>query len=127
MTDTYSFTVDGEPVAKARPRVVNGHTYTPAKTKDAEEAIGWAFKAKYPGVPISESLFSVDIEFIVPNYKNGKPRKFDLDNGIKLVLDALNGVVWGDDNQVTSVKASKQATILLTDKGKTEITIEVLK
>lgn len=121
MTDTYSFTVAGEPVAKARPRVVNGHTYTPSKTKDAEEAIGWAFKAKYPGITAdSESSFSVDIEFIISNYKNGKPRKFDLDNGVKTVLDALNGVVWGDDNQVTSVKASKNSSV---ERSGTQISI----
>lgn len=31
----------------------------------------------------------------------------DLDNLVKLVLDALNGVAWADDGQVSHVIASK--------------------
>lgn len=31
----------------------------------------------------------------------------DIDNYIKTVLDALNGVAWGDDNQIVKVTAVK--------------------
>ena len=33
--------IPGEPVAKGRPRMGKYGVYTPTKTKNAEEAIGW--------------------------------------------------------------------------------------
>lgn len=104
----YTLVVNGEPVAKARPRIVDGHAFTPSKTKDAETNIAWEFKSKYPGIKVDgDSQFDIDITFIVSCYKNGKPRRFDLDNGIKMLLDALTGIVWEDDNQVVSLAAEK--------------------
>ena len=38
------FTIPGEPTGKARPRVVKGHAYTPAKTKAYEDKVRWCFK-----------------------------------------------------------------------------------
>lgn len=35
----------------------------------------------------------------------GKP---DLDNCLKLVADALNGIAWADDKQIVTVEASKR-------------------
>ena len=108
----YIFSVEGEPVAKARPRVVDGHAHTPEKTRTAEENIGWAFKSAYPGHPVdTETRFHAEIMFYLTNYKNGKPRKFDLDNGCKTVLDALNRIIWGDDNQVFKLTIEKAATL----------------
>lgn len=107
----YQFWVEGEPVAKARPRVVKGNTFTPEKTRIAEDNIGWAFKSAYPGNQVNNlAHFRVEILFFLTNYKNGKPRKFDLDNGCKTVLDALNGIVWGDDSQVTKLTLEKVVT-----------------
>ena len=34
-------------------------------------------------------------------------KKPDIDNIAKAVLDALNGVAYGDDNQVTALEVSK--------------------
>ena len=47
-------------------------------------------------------------------------KKPDIDNLIKLVLDALNGVFYVDDAQVMRITASKQYDEL----ARTEITIE---
>jgi len=35
----------------------------------------------------------------------------DVDNLVKLVLDALNGVVWDDDSQILALSASKQLSV----------------
>lgn len=51
-----------------------------------------------------------------PDMHTSKP---DVDNLIKFVTDALNGIYWKDDSQVTQVTAAK----FYSDKPRTEITI----
>jgi Holliday junction resolvase RusA-like endonuclease len=99
-----SFTVEGEPVAKERPRTVTNaygesRTITPSKTKDHETAIGWAFKSAYPG----HELFTGEVRIHVVFRTRSKSK--DLDNMLKTVMDALNGVVWEDDRQVVRLRA----------------------
>lgn len=55
--------VPGDPVGKQRPRMANGHVYTPKKTKEYEDKIAWEFKRKYPrqipfkkGVPLEITI-----------------------------------------------------------------------
>ena len=38
------FVMYGEPRGKERPRVANGHAYTPQKTREYEEALRWAWQ-----------------------------------------------------------------------------------
>ncbi|KKN76877.1 hypothetical protein LCGC14_0365280 [marine sediment metagenome] len=57
----YQITIQGEPVGKARARVVIGksniaHAYTPEKTKTQEWLIGYLFKEKYPDVEVDDNL-----------------------------------------------------------------------
>ena len=40
--------------------------------------------------------------------KRGIVTKPDLDNYIKLVSDAINGVVFADDSQIVAIRASKR-------------------
>ena len=103
--------IHGEPVAKGRPRVCkDGRTYTPEKTQNAEELIQWNFKEKYPQQDIDGvSTFSISCKFWVSVYKNGKPRMFNIDNGLKLIMDALTGFIWADDNQVVRIDAHKES------------------
>jgi Holliday junction resolvase RusA-like endonuclease len=104
VVNSISFTVEGEPVAKERPRTVTNaygetRTITPAKTRDHEAAIAWTFKAKYPGWEPSTDAVSVHVAF-----RTGSKSK-DVDNMLKTVLDALNGVVYVDDRQVVQIVA----------------------
>ena len=92
----------GEPVAKGRPRMGKYGVYTPTKTRQAEEAIGWAIKQKYPGLEPITGEVALELEFY-EGVKKGRPN--DLDNFMKLVSDALNGIVWMDDSQVTKITA----------------------
>lgn len=59
----------------------------------------------------SDAPLHVTVEFIVPR-GTSVTRAFptvrgDLDNLLKSVLDAGNGVIWKDDAQIISLKASK--------------------
>lgn len=99
------FTIHGEPVSKARPRFTRtGATYTPATTVEAERAVRAAYQAARIGSADidPEARYSVDVVFT-----NGNRRRRDLDNMVKLVLDALNGVAWADDVQVSEIRAAK--------------------
>lgn len=91
-------TIPGEPIAKGRPRFGNGRTYTPKATLEAEEHVGWLMKATGAQVDAS-SRFHVGIVV------KSKKAKADLDNILKLILDAGNGVIWNDDSQVVSFTA----------------------
>lgn len=88
-------TIPGDPVPKARPRQgKGGHTYTPQRTIDAEDAIAWALRAAYKGRPTSQ-LVTISLAF-----RCATRRRADVDNLAKLVLDAGNGIVYLDDQQV---------------------------
>jgi len=108
--------IQGEPVAKGRPRLSRNGTYTPEKTKTAEEAIGWAFKQS--GQKKLEGMLNlfVSFRFTLPKSASkklkGMVRMFkatrpDLDNLVKLVTDALNGLAYDDDSQIISINAEK--------------------
>jgi Holliday junction resolvase RusA-like endonuclease len=89
------FMVPGEPIPKARPRVVRGGTYTPPRTTQAEGRIREYLKVAYPHLRPSESAYAVTLEFQFKGVGRG-----DWDNYAKLVCDALNGIVWMDDRQI---------------------------
>lgn len=98
------FSVPGEPVSKARPRVTRHGTYTPERVKHAEELVAWHFRlAARRHVAAGDPLYGLEVVFHLWNQG-----RRDLDNLIKLVLDGLNGVAWLDDSQVNEIKARKQ-------------------
>jgi Holliday junction resolvase RusA-like endonuclease len=102
------FTVEGEPVSKARARFTKYgskvHTYTPEKTMQAERAVAWTYRQTVgaTGDPSSEETFGLLAQFY-----NGTQQRRDVDNMLKLLLDGLNGVAWADDMQVMEVSARK--------------------
>lgn len=107
-----------KPVAKGRPRFTrNGHTYTPKKTREATEALQWLMKEEWNAPPISDPTV-VAFRFYMPipkswskkerSYMIGRPhvKKPDLDNLIKLVKDAGNGILWEDDSLIWAYEKS---------------------
>ena len=110
--------VEGRPVPKERPRVANGHAYTPRKTKDYEELV--ALRYKQSGGIRYEGPLQVQLSFRYQSPKSWPKKKReanqyraskpDLDNLIKAVLDGLNGVAWNDDAQVVYLSAWKSYT-----------------
>jgi Holliday junction resolvase RusA-like endonuclease len=119
----YEFEVIGEIKGKARPRV-NTYTcqvYTPTSTKDYENLIKQYFQIKYPRYIPFENRVSVTIKayFKVPKTTTKKDKalieegklsptkKPDIDNVVKIVLDALNKMTFKDDNQITKLQVEK--------------------
>lgn len=120
------FFVYGNPQGKGRARTVRNkytgkvHSFTPEKTQNYEDLIRWAYRdagGKYFG----EQPLRIDIAayFPIPQSFSKTKRKQafigvlkptkkpDCDNIIKVVLDALNGVAYHDDKQVTGVSCIK--------------------
>ena len=116
-----SFTIPGDPVGKGRPRMTRGgHVYTPAKTRNAEAHVKLlAGQAMAGAAPIAGPVrVEIKVSCRVPDSWNKakraqakanviRPGKPDLDNVVKMILDALNGVVVVDDKQVCVIRAVK--------------------
>jgi Holliday junction resolvase RusA-like endonuclease len=128
VTFSASFTIPGCPVAKGRARSVirrSGNrsfigNYTPSKTRQAEATLAARVMEFRPAVPVSEAL-RLAVVFYLPIPQSWSQKKTsaalsrvlphvsspDLDNLVKLVNDALNGVFWIDDRQIIALHAQK--------------------
>lgn len=116
MTTTCLFNVYGEVVGSARPRVTRHGTYIPKKTREFRKRIQEAFAAQCGGrfAPIEGPIH---LEIIVhralpksrPKKVHSEPDTFkpDADNIAKNVMDALNGIAWNDDSQITRLTVIK--------------------
>ena len=110
-------TVEITPVALARPRIntTNRGRYLPKRSEDFKNELAQLVKLKRP--KCSEKPLKVTLHF----YKNVKATGKtygDIDNLVKAVLDALNGIMWEDDSQITELHAYKH-------KGAGKIEMEV--
>lgn len=105
------FSVSGKPVGKGRPRMTRkGWLYTPGKTRQYEKAVRDAYRKEYgDAIPLTCPLKVVILASFPKPKKAARPYppRPDLDNIIKIVMDALNGVAWVDDSQVVSIQAEK--------------------
>ena len=116
------FEVPGEPRGKGRPRVTRNGTYTDSETRAYEQKIVAYYRKQLGAFRWSDSAFvSVEVTAHYPIPKRttkaavagmqaGKvfpSRKPDIDNVLKIVLDALNGVAYKDDSRVVCVEARK--------------------
>lgn len=97
------FEVFGKPVPKQRARTVGGHTYTPATTRQAEEAIAIVVKSQMRARGQEPLAGAVQAEF----HFYGASATADIDNLSKLVQDALNGIAYDDDRQIVALLAFK--------------------
>ena len=102
------------PKAKARPRHnKKGQVFTPKATLDEEKAIRTAWEeAKLETLegPVEVSLTytpECSIITVQESPHDATPLRGDIDNYVKLTLDALNGTAWEDDKQVVRISAVK--------------------
>lgn len=119
-TESLAFWVRGPVVGKARPRVTRNDRFTPKRTVEAEARVAAAARAELPegtGQPLFGRRQPVTVAVTVwrplpesrPKSVEDEPDTYkpDLDNVAKLVLDALNGIAYEDDAQVTTLYAAK--------------------
>jgi Holliday junction resolvase RusA-like endonuclease len=121
-----SFVIEGEPIAKGRPRISTrggfARAYTPEKTRRFETVVAERARAAigpidpYSGPVELEAHFCIAIPKSWPKRKKlaalegrrhpqGKP---DLDNYLKALADGMNGVVYVDDSQIVRLRLSKK-------------------
>lgn len=98
--------IPGKPFGKERPRAtMRGHVYTPAKTRAKETEIAAYATVKMIGKALFVGPLRLHIDARMPGKATSRP---DADNIGKLVMDALNGVVWGDDASVVDLRVTKR-------------------
>ena len=126
MTGSVYFVVTGKPVGKGRPRASTRggfvRMYTDAKTLGYEAAIADEAARAMSGAEPFETPMQMQVSCYYPIPKSW-PKKIkqeaideevfpkvkpDLDNVVKAILDALNGVVYRDDAQVVNLVATKR-------------------
>ena len=122
----------GEPVPQGRPKFASFgghvHAYDPAKSKNYKQLVRfWVtqYLKKLDGFTPYENALCVDLTFylgiptswskqkriqasqgqIRPIVRNG-----DIDNMVKAILDANNGLLWVDDAIITDLSARKRYT-----------------
>ena len=119
----YEFEVPGKIIGKGRPRInsYTGSVYTPTRTKDYETLVEQYFMLKYPRFKPFEGRVQVEISafFEIPksaknadkelmlDNKINPTKKPDIDNIVKIVLDAMNGIAFYDDTQITKLYVEK--------------------
>jgi Holliday junction resolvase RusA-like endonuclease len=118
--------VPGKPVGKERPRLGKGRVYTPAKTRDYEQTVAWYAKSLMHGRPI----ITGPVRLMITCCLSGKGEdgqwhvsRPDADNLIKALSDAMNGIVYKDDCQISVISFCK---IINTLDEHVKITVEPL-
>ncbi len=116
--------VPGKPMGKERPRFDGHHTYTPTRTRNYEERVQWEYRKAARAehfIPRGVPVAVVIVIHSRPNASDTKKtkdlklshhlkptKKPDCDNAAKAILDALNGVAYDDDSQVTALSVIKR-------------------
>lgn len=121
VTPAITFVVPGEPQGKGRAKFGMGRTYTPAKTVSYEGLIAHEARLAMRGRPLMTGALEMLVEafLTVPASDSGRMRaaklagdirptkKPDWDNAGKVVSDACNKVVYGDDAQIVRAVVEK--------------------
>ena len=117
-----SIIIPGKPLGKQRPRVLKtGIAYTPKETVNYETFVKMLYLEKYAGKKPFEGPVSMLISafYQIPKSASKGRREAmarhhilpttrpDIDNIAKIIMDALAGVAYQDDKQVTSCAINK--------------------
>lgn len=119
----YEFEVQSKIIGKGRPRLnsYTGCVYTPTRTKDYETLVEQYFILKYPKYRPIEGRAKVTITayFEIPKSTSkaqkeqmilnqiSPTKKPDIDNIVKIVLDAMNKFAFKDDTQIAKLEVEK--------------------
>jgi Holliday junction resolvase RusA-like endonuclease len=126
MTEPITIIIQGEPVAKGRPRMTRrGFAYTPAATRKYEAHARMAAQLAMNGRSPIEAPVRIEVLAELPIPASWSERKKaeaitgtvrptsrpDVDNYVKAILDAINTIVVADDAQVVEVYAKKNFSV----------------
>ncbi len=122
MSDSLTFHVPGEPVAKGRPRIgKNRHTgrpvnLTPDETRRFESLVkheAW-LAMRAAGLPVLDGAVLLEVDaFFAPRKSDThtapvrKTTKPDSSNVAKAVEDAMNSIVFTDDARIFELRSRK--------------------
>jgi Holliday junction resolvase RusA-like endonuclease len=127
-TQTVTFTIPGPVVGKGRPRATARggfvQLYTPKKTASYENLVALAARDAMAGRDPFQGGVMLNIDFgcqIPASWSRKKQNraldgdvlplvKPDIDNVVKTMCDAMNGIVYRDDVQVVTLAISKHYT-----------------
>jgi len=105
------------PKPAPRPRVTRNGTYNTKEYTQYKKLIQMAYKARNKEQPTEQPIYmKIDFFFAIPKSWSKKKKETakwhtsrpDTDNLVKSIKDALNGVVYKDDSQVSVLFARKQ-------------------
>lgn len=112
-----TFPVLVRPIAKGRPRFGKGSVFTPERTRKYEQIVRNEAERAMAGREPFDGPVGVRCQFCFKTPKKnaekegewrvGRP---DLDNLLKAVTDAMNGIVYNDDSQIVMTLATKKQT-----------------
>ncbi|WP_328434508.1 RusA family crossover junction endodeoxyribonuclease [Streptomyces sp. NBC_00425] len=95
--DSWGTVVAGEPHSKSRPRFSkDGHAYKDPADEDAEQATKWKLRRWWRRGPLTGNVALGCV------FHRSSMQLIDVDNLLKHVCDAGNGILWVDDSQVTA-------------------------
>lgn len=128
--------IPGECVPKGRPKFTKKMVvYTPPKTKQYERKVQQVIRLARVPMQTGALRVEIDVYRVPPKSFSKKKRlealegriqpstKPDLDNYIKSVLDACNGLLFEDDNAICEIHARK----LYGDTAKVVLRVEVIE
>lgn len=97
----YKFELPIPPSANRYWRNVRGNMVVSSEAKHYKHSAGWLAKAAGVREPLTGPV-AVMIGYYRPE------RRGDLDNRLKCLLDALNGIAYTDDSQVVAIISYRQ-------------------
>ena len=135
------FTIPGTPVAKGRPKFARRGAfvtaYSPEKTVSYENLVKVVASQAMKSSPPTKEAVSVDVWlFVTPPASWSKKKteqalhqyiqptsKPDIDNVVKGLFDAMNGIVFADDKQVVCLTVKK----MYSDIARARVTVKLLE
>ena len=120
-TQIIHLAIPGEPQGKQRHKWSPRGTYSPKKTVNYETYIKELFAVKYPDFRPVESVLIMELQawLMIPTSASKKKRKLmqdlalkpgkrpDIDNVIKVVMDALEKLAYKNDSQIVEAHLYK--------------------
>lgn len=85
--------------------IINGRNILSAKYRHAKEALTWEIASQWKNEPLEGTVSVNVLQYF------GDKRCRDIDAYIKIILDAMSGIVYTDDSQITELHVYKEVDI----------------